>query len=209
MKILTEPEAEKMLAAYLPIAKSILAKKVEDAKRFAKTYPVMLKIISPQALHKTEVKGIRKADNAEDLEIKFNELTAIAKKKRFTLQGILVQEFIEGVETIIGLKNDPTFGHVVVFGAGGVLVELMKDVSFRVCPITEKDAESMIEELKAKKLLFGFRGAKPVNLKILKNAIVAVSKIPAKYPKIQELDINPFIINEKTGKVVDARVILD
>lgn len=211
MKALTEPKAEQLLSKYLPIAKSILTKKTEEAQQFAKKakYPVMLKLISPQALHKTEVKGIKKADTEEELKAKFNELTSTAKKKKLKLEGILVQEYVEGVETIIGLKNDPTFGHVVVFGVGGVFVELLKDVSFRVCPITEKDAESMIEELKAKKLLFGFRGSKPVNLNALKNAIVAVSKIPQKQPKIQELDINPFMINDKHGKVADARIIFD
>jgi len=211
MKALTEVKAEQMLSKYLPTAKSILTKKTDEAKKFAAQikYPVMLKIISPQALHKTEVKGIKKVDDAEELEAKFNELVSTAKKKKLKLEGILVQEYVEGVETIIGLKNDPTFGHVVVFGIGGVFVELLKDTSFRVCPITEKDAESMIEELKAKKLLFGFRNSKPVNIKALKNAIVAVSKIPAKYSQIQELDINPFIINEKAGKVADARIIFD
>ncbi|MBW2986655.1 acetate--CoA ligase family protein [Candidatus Woesearchaeota archaeon] len=209
MKALTEPKAEELLSKYLPIAKSILVKKPEDGQKFAKQYPVMLKLISPQALHKTEVNGIRKADSAEELEAEFNDLVSVAKKKKLKLEGILVQEHVEGVETIIGLKNDPTFGHVVVFGIGGVFVELLKDVSFRVCPITEKDAESMIEELKAKELLFGFRGSKPVNLKILKNAIVAVSKIPEKYPQIQELDINPFMINDKAGKVADARIIMN
>ena len=211
MKTLTEPKAEQLLSKYLPIADSILAKKTEEAKKFAKKakYPVILKLISPQALHKTEIEGIRKADSEEELEKEFNDLISIAKKKRLKLEGILVQEFVKGTETIIGLKKDPTFGHVVVFGIGGVFVELLKDVSFRICPITEKDAESMIEELKAKKLLFGFRGAKKANLNKLKKAIVAVSKIPEKYPEIEELDINPFMIDDKKGTVVDARIIMN
>jgi len=211
MKTLTEPKAEQLLSKYLPIADSILAKKAEEAKKFAKKakYPVILKLISPQALHKTEVEGIRKADSEEELEKEFNDLISIAKKKRLKLEGVLVQEFVKGTETIIGLKKDPAFGHVVVFGIGGVFVELLKDVSFRICPITDKDAESMIEELKAKKLLFGFRGAKPANIKALKNAIVAVSKIPEKHPEIEELDINPFMIDDKKGTVVDARIIMN
>jgi len=209
MKALTEPKAEQLLSKYLPIAKSILTKKLEETIKFAKTYPVMLKLISPQALHKTEVKGIRKADNEEDLVKEFNDLLATAKKRRLKLEGILVQEHVKGVETIIGLKNDPTFGHVILFGIGGVFVELLKDVSFRVCPITPQDAEEMINELKAKKLLFGFRGEKPVNMKLLKNALVTASKIPEKHPQIEELDINPFIINDKIGKVTDARIILE
>lgn len=211
MKTLTEPKAEQLLSKYLPIADGVLVKDAEEAKKFAKKskYPVILKLISPQALHKTEVEGIRKADSEEELEREFNELLSIAKKKRLKLEGILVQEYVKGTETIIGLKKDPTFGHVIVFGIGGVFVELLKDVSFRICPITDKDAESMIEELKAKKLLFGFRGAKPANIKALKNAIVSVSKIPQKHPEIEELDINPFMIDDKKGKVVDARIILN
>ena len=210
MKALTEPKAEQLLSQYLPIANSTLTKKIEEATAFAKKtkYPVMLKLISPQALHKTEVKGIRKADNEEELVKEFNDLIATAKKRRLKLEGILVQEHVKGVETIIGLKNDPTFGHVILFGIGGVFVEILKDVSFRVCPITTQDAEEMINELKAKELLFGFRGEKPVNMKLLKNALVTASKIPQKHPQIEELDINPFIINDKIGKVTDARIIL-
>lgn len=210
MKKLTEPKAEKLLSKYLPIADSILTKKEEEAKAFAKKtkYPVMLKIISLDALHKTEIKGIRKADNEEELTKEFADLISTAKKKKLKLEGILVQEHIKGVETIIGLKNDPTFGHVILFGIGGVFVELLKDVSFRVCPITQKDAEEMINELKAKKLLQGFRGEKPANMKLLKNALVTASKIPEKHKDIEELDINPFIINDKKGKVADARAIL-
>ena len=209
MKALTEPKAEQLLSKYLPIANSILTKKPEEAVKFAKTYPVMLKLISPQALHKTEVKGIRKIECEEELVKEFNDLIATAKKRKLQLEGILVQEHVKGVETIIGLKNDPTFGHVILFGIGGVFVELLKDVSFRVCPITPQDAEEMINELKAKKLLFGFRGEKPVNMKLLKNTLVTASKIPEKHPQIEELDINPFIINDKTGKVADARIILE
>ncbi|MBW3004222.1 acetate--CoA ligase family protein [Candidatus Woesearchaeota archaeon] len=210
MKALTEPKAEQLLSKYLPIADSILTKKEEEAKAFAKKirYPVMLKLISPQALHKTEIQGIRKADSEEELAREFSDLMSTAKKKKLPLEGILVQEHIKGVETIIGLKNDPTFGHVILFGIGGVFVELLKDVSFRVCPITPQDAEDMINELKAKKLLLGFRGEKPVNMKILKNTLVNASKIPEKHKDIEELDINPFIINDKSGKAADARIIL-
>jgi acyl-CoA synthetase (NDP forming) len=210
MKVLTEPEAEQLLSEYLPIANSVLVNNVEKAEAFAKKsgYPVILKLISPEALHKTEFKGVRKADDPEDLLREFKELAALAKKKRFKSHQILVQEFLQGREVIIGLKKDPTFGHVILFGIGGIFVEAIKDVSFRVCPITTKDAEEMIEELKAKKVLFGFRGMKPVNLNFLKKMLVAASKIPEQHPEIQELDINPFIINEKTGKVVDARAVI-
>lgn len=211
MKILTEHAAEQLLSKSLPVAKSMLAKKEEDAAKFAKKikYPVVLKIISPQALHKTEVSGVRIVKNEAELKQEFNSLLSLAKKRKLRLEGVLVQEFIKGRELIIGIKKDATFGHIILFGIGGIFVEVLNDVSFRVCPITANDAGQMIDELKAKALLFGIRKQKPVNLKLLKEILVKVSKLPEKYPKITELDINPFIINDKTGKVADARVFFE
>ncbi len=211
MKILTEYAAEQLLSKSLPVAKSMLAKKAEDAAKFAKKakYPVVLKIISPQALHKTEVSGVKIVRNEAELKSEFNSLLSLAKKKKFKLEGILAQEFVKGAELIIGIKKDATFGHVLLFGIGGIFVEVLKDVSFRVCPITTNDAEQMIGELKAKALLFGIRGQKPVNLKLLKEILVKASKLPERYPKITELDINPFMLNDKIGKIADARIVLD
>lgn len=211
MKILTEHSAEQLLSKFLPVAKSILAKKAEDAVKFAKKtkYPVVLKLISPQALHKTEVSGVKIVRNEAELSSEFSSLLSLAKKKKFKLEGILVQEFVKGTELIIGIKKDATFGHVLLFGIGGIFVEALKDVSFRVCPITINDAAQMIGELKAKALLFGVRGQKPVNLKLLKEVLVKASKLPERYPKITELDINPFMLNDKTGKVADARIVLE
>jgi acyl-CoA synthetase (NDP forming) len=211
MKILTENAAEKMLSKFLPVARSILAKKEEDAAKFAKKikYPVVLKIISPQALHKTEVSGVRIVKNEAELKSEFNSLSSLSKKRKLKLEGILVQEFVKGTELIIGIKKDATFGHVILFGIGGVFVEVLKDISFRVCPITANDAEQMIDELKAKALLFGVRGQKPVNLKLLKEILVKASKLPERYPKITEMDINPFMLNDKLGKVADARIVLE
>ena len=211
MKILTEYAAEQLLSKSLPVAKSMLAKKAEDAAGFAQKtkYPVVLKIISPQALHKTEVSGVKIVRNEAELKSEFNSLLSLAKKKKFKLEGILAQEFVKGAELIIGIKKDATFGHVLLFGIGGIFVEVLKDVSFRVCPITTNDAEQMIGELKAKALLFGIRGQKPVNLKLLKEVLVKASKLPERYPKITELDINPFMLNDKIGKIADARIILE
>ena len=109
-------------------------------------------------------------------------------------KAILVQEFIKGIELIIGIKKDSSFGHALMFGVGGVMVELLKDVSFRICPITHKDAEEMINDLKAKDLLTGFRDSKPVNLNLLKKCLIKASEIPKKFPNIKELDINPLLM---------------
>jgi len=120
---------------------------------------------------------------------------------------VLVQEHVSGVEAFLGIKNDPTFGHVLLAGIGGIFVEVYKDIAFRVCPITKKDAESMLDELKGKALLEGVRGMK-VNRKSLLDAMVKLSELPTKIPKLEELDVNPFFVNSKEGVAVDARLVL-
>ncbi|MFA5141515.1 MAG: acetate--CoA ligase family protein [Candidatus Woesearchaeota archaeon] len=206
-EVFAEKKAEDFLKKYLPVAKSELTKNAEQALKFAKKYPIVLKIISPQALHKTEIKGIRIVNNKTDLVIQYQELEKIVKANKLKLEGILAQEYIKGKEVIVGIKKDATFGHVIMFGTGGIYTEMLKDVQFRSCPITEKDAEQMIADLKLNKLLTGFRNEKPVNLRLLKEILVKASKIPKTHPKIEELDINPLMINSKDAKVVDARIV--
>ena len=125
-----------------------------------------------------------------------------AKKHKIKLEGILVQDYHKGHELLIGLKKDPIFGHVIVLGLGGIFTEVLKEVSIRKCPITEHDAEDMIDELRLKEIFFA-RGKK-INLKILKERLITVSHLQ-KY-HLAELDINPLIINEKEAIVVDARI---
>ena len=206
MKIYTEEKAERFLKP-LPVARSALVKDIKGAREASKRikYPLVLKIISPKALHKTEIGGVAVVKSADELEAAFNNLIKIAKKKRIKLTGIYVQEFVSGKEIIIGIKRDPTFGHALMLGIGGKYVELMRDVTFRICPITEKDAEKMISELRYAQLLTGFRGDKGINMDILKKTLVSVSKLPQKHKKLEELDINPFIIDDRRGKIVDAR----
>jgi len=119
----------------------------------------------------------------------------------------LYQDYASGEEVILGAKMDDAFGPVVLFGMGGVFVELMKDVSFRVAPITRKDAREMIKEIKGYPLLTGFRGAKPVNLKVLEESLVNLSSL-AYAERIKELDINPFIVNSVSGRAVDIRIVI-
>ncbi len=210
-KILAEYEAEKFLSKYLPVAKSFLCKEsasiVSAAKKLG--YPVVLKIISKQALHKSEIGGVAIVKNQGELLGAFNSLVSAAKQNKIKFDGILVQEFVEGKEVMLGIKNDATFGHVLAFGIGGKYVEILKDITFRSCPITKEDAEQMIDELKFKQLLFGARNEKPIDKNILVNTLVALSQLPEKNKKIEELDINPFIINEKQGKVADARIVFN
>tara|TARA_Y100000310_G_C20690965_1_gene822164 strand:- start:3136 stop:3774 length:639 start_codon:yes stop_codon:yes gene_type:complete len=204
----TEVDTEKFLKKYVAIAKHRFVHTQRDAEAAARAlgFPLVLKLISPGALHKSEVKGVRLVKNKVDFEHEYRDLVKIAKKKKLRLDGILVQEFVEGQYVLIGLKKDPVFGHVIVFGVGGVYTELLKDVAFRVCPINVKDAQSMIDELQMKELLYGFRGEKKANISKLKETLVKISKIPSKYPEIKEMDINPFVINHKRGVVVDARM---
>ncbi len=120
-----------------------------------------------------------------------------------------MQEFFKGREIIIGLKKDETFEHVIMVGIGGIYTEILKDVSFRVCPINLDDADEMLNELKLKKLLEGVRGEKRINFKLLNSLLVKVSKLPEKYGDIKEMDINPLIVNSKDAKIVDARIVLE
>ena len=196
--VYTEKAAEDFLKKYVPVAKNVLSKKYEDIQKFAKKhdYNVVLKIISPQALHKSDIGGVIPVKSEEELKEAHDKLTKISKKKKLKLQGLLCQEFIDGKYLIVGIKKDPTFGHAIMVGLGGIFVEIMKDVSFRVCPITEQDAEEMLEELKGKALLKGARGQKPLNTDLLIQTLVKISKIPIKHPEIEELDINPFVLND-------------
>ena len=186
----------------IPVAKHHVAESLAQVERYAKNYgfPVVLKLISPKVIHKTEAGGVK---IVHDL----SELRGTAAK--FLEQGkVLIQEHCVGVEMFLGLKNDPAFGHVLLAGVGGIYVEVYKDVAFRICPITGRDAEQMLEELKGKALLKGVRGQKPVKTKALIDAMVSLSKLPEKIRNIEELDVNPFFINDKEGKAVDARLVL-
>ena len=208
-KVLAEYEAEKFLSKHLPVAESLLCRDSAETVAAAKKlgYPVVLKIISKDALHKSEIGGVAVAKSQAELFSAFSSLTNVAKAKKLRIEGILVQEFVGGKEVIIGIKKDDTFGHVIALGIGGKYVEVLRDITFRVCPITAKDAEAMIGELKFKAILFGARNEKPVNKDVLVKTLVAVSRLSTKNKKIQELDINPFIINEKSGKAADARIV--
>lgn len=212
MRIVVEHEAEAMLRkAGLPVAKAVLAKNEGQAVAAAKKlkYPVVLKLAAKKAVHKTELGAVKIAKNEPELRTHVITLQKLAKKKRMKLSGIYLQEFIRGEELILGLKKDATFGHVVLLGSGGILVELLKDVAFRVAPITPADAKSMIEELKGKALLRGFRGRAKVNEQAIIKTVTKLSQLPKRMPRISELDINPFIVNARDGKIVDARMVLD
>ena len=206
MEILTEKEAEEFLENKgFPVAKRIFAFTYEECIKAAKKmgFPLVLKIVSKKILHKSDVHGVKlNIKNKEELKKAFDELRKI---KYF--EGVMVQEHLDGKYIITGLKKDSTFGHVIVFGLGGIFTEIIKDVAFRVCPITKKDAIEMIKETKAHKILEGTRGEKPINFYALLRVLLALSELSEKYKNIQELDINPLIVNEKNCKIIDARIV--
>jgi acyl-CoA synthetase (NDP forming) len=161
-------------------------------------FPVVMKIISEKHSHKTDVGGVlTHLCDADDVKGAFRKLSRLSKE-------IMVQKHIDGIETIVGLKHDPTFGCVVLFGLGGIFVEAVRDVSFRVCPISKKDASEMIREIKGSKVLLGFRGKK-CDLEALKDMIISVSHLASK-EKIKEMDLNPVIVNSRNAWIADARI---
>ncbi len=169
-------------------------------------FPLFAKL--PQILHKTEKKAVRKVCDWNELQQVLKDFDKIAKKEKLRKHEVLVQECVKGVELIAGLKKDATFGHAIMLGLGGIYVEVLKDITFRICPITSKDAAQMIEELKSKKILEGVRGLPKANKQALVDTLVKLSRVPQKYPKISELDINPLMVNEKGAFAVDVRVVM-
>ncbi|MBI2672072.1 acetate--CoA ligase family protein [Candidatus Woesearchaeota archaeon] len=208
MNILTEKEAEDFLEKNgFPVAKRIVTKDLSQAIKAAEKirYPVVLKIVSKKILHKSDVGGVKlNIKNEEELKKAFDEL-----KKIKYFEGAIVQEYLDGKYIICGLKKDETFGHVLVFGLGGIFTEVIKDVSFRVCPINKKEAEDMIKEIKGYQILKGMRGEKAVNLDSISNVLIKLSNLAQRYKNIHELDINPLIVNEKSSKVIDARIVFN
>lgn len=190
---------------------NILTKTVDDATKFAKQvgYPVVIKAMSPKILHKSDynavVIGIQ---DEEELKAKYTDMTN--RLEKFGLVGILVEKQVKkGTELIIGMNIDPTFGPVVAFGIGGILVEAISDVTFRTCPTTIDRALRMINEIKTQKMLNGFRGLPPVNRDTLADMIVKVSELAINMEDyIKEIDLNPVIANVDGIFGVDARIIL-
>jgi len=208
MKIFVEKDAEDFLEKNkFPVAKRVVVKKEQEIEIAIKKlkFPVSMKIIGKKILHKTDVGGVKlDIRNLDEAKKSFKIL-----KKIRGFEGVLVQKFIHGKYVLVGLKKTSEFGHVIVFGLGGVFTEVISDVSFRVCPIKEKDAEEMINEIRGKQILYGVRGSKRVNIKAIKQILLKISKLSLKYPGIKELDINPAIVSEKDATIVDARIVFE
>lgn len=212
---LLEHEAKAIVESYdIPVTKVRVAHNIDEAIEAAEEigYPVVLKIVSPDIIHKSDIGGVivNIKDSKGVREAYERILTNVKQKKPDAkVVGILVQEFApQGLEVIIGLIRDPQFGPTVMFGLGGVFVEIFKDVSFRVAPLTEQDAEDMINEIRAKPLLYGYRGSEPVDVEAIKDALIKAGKMGLEIEEIAEMDLNPTMAYPNGIKVVDARIIL-
>ncbi|KKM09107.1 acetyl-CoA synthetase [Clostridiales bacterium PH28_bin88] len=212
---LLEPEALQLLAEYgLPVPQFELARTKEEAVAAAEKigYPVVLKIVSPDILHKSDVEGVKVGlATAGAVSGAFEEIinSASLKAKGARVEGVLVvANAPKGTECIVGMTKDPQFGPALMFGLGGIFVELLKDVAFRVLPLTREDAEEMIKETKGYQLLKGMRGQNPKDIPALKEFLLKMAALIEQNPEIQEIDVNPLLVFEQGLQVLDARVIL-
>ena len=212
---LLEFEAKRLLELHgAPILLERLAKTADEAIQIFQDIgqDVALKIVSPDILHKSDAGGVRtNLGTPETVRSAFDEILSNAKKYHETadIRGVLVSPMAEqGVEVIIGTKIDDQFGPVIMFGLGGVLVEILKDVSFRVLPISPHAARKMIEEIKASVILDGYRGRPPMDKKSLTKLLLTCSEVIEAYPDIKEMDLNPVMVYDEGVAIVDARIIL-
>jgi len=213
---LLEPEAKAVCMEYgIPVTAFRVAKTEEEAVKFARDigYPVVLKIISPNIIHKSDVGGvILNLKTPEEVRRAYREILTNVKKHKADaeIKGILVQEMApKSIEVIVGATKDPQFGPALMFGLGGVFVEILKDVTFRIAPISEGDALEMITEVKAYPILKGYRGQPPADIDTIVNILLSTSKLVMDHLEIKELDLNPIMVYQKGAKTVDARIILE
>ena len=213
---LLEPEAKVVCMEYdIPVTAFRVAKTEEEALKFADDigYPVVLKIISPDIIHKSDVGGvIINLRNTEEVKDAYRRILLEVKRRKADadILGIFVQEMApKSTEVIIGATKDPQFGPALMFGLGGVFVEILEDVTFRIAPITKQDAKEMITEVKAYPLLTGYRGKPPADIDTIISILLNTSKLVMDHQEIKELDLNPIMVYETGAKTVDARIILE
>jgi len=212
--LLTEVESKELLKkAGIPIVEAKLARSKKEAIFISKKvgFPVVLKISSPDVVHKSDSGGVKLGiANAAQVGKAYSEIMSSVKRAypEARIEGVSVQTMApSGVEVIVGMSKDPQFGPVLMFGLGGILVEVLKDVSFRIVPVTERDAREMIREIKGYPILEGYRGQKPASIPALEKLIVKVSQFVEKNPQIKELDLNPLFAYPDKAVAVDARII--
>src|SRR5918911_2837988 len=211
---LTAPEGKRICDAYgIPTPRDGLARSADEAVALAEDmgFPVVLKIVSPHILHKTEAGGVLTGlATAEAVAGGYATIMANAQayKPDAAIAGVQVQQMLTaGQEVIIGAVTDPSFGKLVAFGLGGVLVEVLKDVTFRLAPTTRDEALSMLDGIAAAPVLRGVRGGDPVNRDALADVIVKVSQLVSDFPEIVELDLNPVFATKNDATAADVRIV--
>ena len=214
--LLTEIEAKDMLKeAGVSVVETRLAKSKDEAVAISRElgFPIVLKIASSDVVHKSDAGGVKLGlKTSQQVGKAYDDIMKSIKQKypEAKIQGISVQKMARpGVEVIVGMSKDAQFGPVLMFGLGGVLVEILKDVSFRIVPLAKRDAKEMIREIKGYPLLEGYRGSEPVDVANLENLILKVSSFVEQHPEVKELDLNPIFAYKDGAVAVDARVILE
>jgi acyl-CoA synthetase (NDP forming) len=216
-RFIAEPEAHEILACYgLPTLSNALVKTADEAVAAAQKigYPVVIKIVSPDILHKTEFGGVRVDISSDDnLRSEYALLLKTVNERRpgADIWGVFVQKMApKGREFILGMNRDPQFGPLLMFGMGGIMVELLRDVTFRVAPVRELSARTMLTEIKGYKLITGFRGEPPADGDKIVECIERLSQLVMDFPELDEVDINPFMAYEKGNGAVclDARILI-
>ena len=214
--VLTEFESKRILKQVgISVVETKLAKTQKEAVSLSQKigFPVVLKIASPDVIHKSDSGGVKLSlNNAAEVKKAYDEILKKVKRQypKAAVHGVSVQKMVRpGTEVIIGTSQDPQFGPVIMFGLGGIFVELLKDVSFRVIPVKRKDAQEMIEEIKGYPLLQGYRGKEPASLTALVEIILKISKFVEQNSQIKELELNPVFAYRNKAIAVDARIILE
>jgi acetate---CoA ligase (ADP-forming) subunit beta len=214
--LLTEVEAKELLkAAGIPVVETRLAGTKRESILLSREigYPVAMKIVSHDIVHKSDVGGVKLGlTNTTQVGKAYREIMSSVREKdsQARIEGVSIQKMARpGVELIIGMSKDAQFGPVIMFGIGGIWVELLKDVSFRLIPITPRDAAEMVKEIKGYGLLKGFRGQEPVSIPRLEELILKISDFVVKNPQIKELDLNPLFGYKDNIVAVDARIVLE
>ncbi|MGB3906087.1 MAG: acetate--CoA ligase family protein [Anaerolineae bacterium] len=212
-RVLMETESKAILEQWgIPTVPCEVATSREEASSLARSsgFPVVLKILSPDIIHKAQAGGVRvNLATDEDVGLAFDRIMESARRNSPSARilGATVQQMVSGMEVAVGVTNDPQFGHVLMFGMGGVGIEILRDVAFRLIPISASDADEMLRDIKGYPVLGGYRG-QGVDLDSLRSVLLKVSDLIMAHPEIEEMDLNPVIVSPSGSVVADARVML-
>jgi acyl-CoA synthetase (NDP forming) len=214
--ILSEDESKKLLRELqIKTTELYMAGSKEEAVAQSSRmgFPVVLKIASPDISHKSDAGGVKiNLKDGEAVAQAYEDIISSCKRQfpDAAIEGVAVQNMVKpGIEVIIGMTKDPQFGPVIMFGLGGVWMEVLKDVSFRIAPLTQSDAAKMIKEIKGYSLLQGYRGTPPADIAVLEDILMKISRYAVENPDIREIDLNPIFAYSDHAVAVDARVILE